>query len=161
MLNALHPKNLVILASSTSVPSTIPISLLRTSTKLEAVGGLHADPNPLFSNRHRVTGRDIQSRIRASQHPEEVGEIPLLQPPNMIQGIAAALMSLAEVHAIHGTCFVFSSWIGEGLERRDVERVVSKLDDCLGGTQVNVQDVLKGWKQAIGASGTEKSSIYL
>lgn len=79
----------------------------------------------------------------------------------MIQGIAASLMSLAEVHGIHGTCFVFSSWIGEGLERRDVERVVSKLDDCLLGTQVNVQDVLKGWKQAVGASGAEKSSIYL
>jgi hypothetical protein len=79
----------------------------------------------------------------------------------MIQGIAASLMSLAEIHAIHATCFVFSTWIGEGLERRDVERVVSKLDDCLGGTQVNVQDVLKGWKQAIGASGAEKSSIYL
>lgn len=105
--------------------------------------------------------RDIQSRIHAAKNPKEVGEIPLLQPPNMIQGIAASLMSLAEVHGIHGTCFVFSTWIGEGLEKRDVEIVVKKLEDCLKGVQVNSQDVMNGWKHALGASGAEKSSIYL
>ena len=161
IIDTLHPKNLVILTSSTSVPSTIPISFLQTSTKLEAIGGIRADPNPLFSNRGRVTGQDIQSRIHASQHPEETSEIPLLRPPNMIQGIAASLMSLAEVHGIHATCFVFSSWVGEGLEKRDVEKVVGKVQDCLGGVQVNVQDVLKGWKHALGVSGVGKSSIYL
>ena len=108
-----------------------------------------------------MSGHDIQSRIRAAKNPSEVGEIPLLQPPNMIQGIAASLMSLAEVHGIHGTYFVFSAWIGAGLEKRDVEIVVRKLEDCLKGVQINSQDVLNGWKHAFGASGAEKSSIYL
>jgi hypothetical protein len=158
ILDTLHPTNLVIVASSNSVPSTIPVSILRTSTKLEAIGGIPADPSPLHSNRRRVTAQDIQSRIKASQHPAEAGEIPLLQPPNMIQGIAASLMSLAEVHGIHATCFVFSSWIGPELEKKDAERVVSHLRNCLKGVPVNVDDLIKGWKQA---SGTERSSIYL
>jgi hypothetical protein len=161
ILETLHPTNLVIITSSNSVPSSIPISLLRTSTKQEAIGGVHADPNPLFSNRRRVTGRDIQARIHAAKDHKEVGEIPLLQPPNMIQGIAASLMSLAEVHGIYGTCFVFSTWIGEGLEKRDVEIVVRKLQDCLKGVQVNSQNVLNGWRHTLGASGAERSSIYL
>ena len=80
----------------------------------------------------------------------------------MIQGIAASLMGLAEVHGIVGTCYVFSSWVGEGLERRDVENVVGKMyDGCLRGVKVNVQDVMNGWKQALGSSAGEKSSIYL
>lgn len=161
ILHTLHPLNLVILSSSTSVPSSIPISLLRTSTPAIAIGGIHADPNPLFSNRGRVTGQDIQRRIRAAHDPYGEGEIPLLQPPNMIQGIAASLISLAEVHGIHASCFVFSSWIGETLEKRDVEALVKKLQDSLKGTRINVQDVLKGWKEAIGMSVAEKSSIYL
>ena len=108
-----------------------------------------------------MTRQDIEARIHAAKNPKEVGEIPLLQPPNMIQGIAASLMSLAEVHGIHGTCFVFSNWIGEGLEKRDVEIVARKLQDCLKGVQVNSQDVLDGWKHALATSGAEKSSIYL
>jgi len=71
-------------------------------------------------------------------------------------------MGLAEVHGIVGTCFVFSSWVGEELERRDVENVVDKMyDGCLRGVKVNVQDVMNGWKQALGASAGDKSSIYL
>jgi hypothetical protein len=80
----------------------------------------------------------------------------------MIQGVAAAVMGLAEVHGIVGTCFVFSSWVGEGLERRDVENVVGKLyEGGLRGVKINVQDVMNGWKQALGATAGEKSSIYL
>ena len=80
----------------------------------------------------------------------------------MIQGVAAAVMGLAEVHGIVGTCYVFSSWVGEGLERRDVENVVGKLyEGGLRGVKINVQDVMDGWKQALGASAGEKSSIYL
>jgi hypothetical protein len=79
----------------------------------------------------------------------------------MIQGIAAALMSLAEFHGIRGTCFVFSSWIGGGLERRDVERVVRDLGDILMGVQVKTDQVLKGWRIALGSSNADKLSIYL
>jgi len=80
----------------------------------------------------------------------------------MIQGVAAAVMGLAEVHGIVGTCFVFSSWVGEGLERRDVENVLGKLyEGGLRGVKINVQDVMNGWKQALGATAGEKSSIYL
>ena len=80
----------------------------------------------------------------------------------MIQGVAAAVMGLAEVHGIVGTCFVFSSWVGEGLERRDVENVLGKLyEGGLRGVKINVQDVMDGWKQALGATAGEKSSIYL
>lgn len=80
----------------------------------------------------------------------------------MIQGIAASLMGLAEIHGIVGTCFVFSSWVGEGLEKRDVESVVQKMEDgCLPGVKVNVQDVMDGWRQALGTTAGEKSSIYL
>jgi hypothetical protein len=80
----------------------------------------------------------------------------------MIQGVAAAVMGLAEVHGIVGTCYVFSSWVGEGLERRDVENVVGKLyEGGLRGVKINVQDVMNGWKQALGATAGEKSSIYL
>jgi hypothetical protein len=61
-----------------------------------------------------------------------------------------------------GTCFVFSSWVGERLERRDVENVVRKVNDMgVGGVEVNVKDVMDGWKLALGASAGEKSSIYL
>jgi hypothetical protein len=80
----------------------------------------------------------------------------------MIQGVAAAVMGLAEVHGIVGTCYVFSSWVGEGLERKDVENVVGKLyEGGLRGVKINVQDVMNGWKQALGATAGEKSSIYL
>jgi hypothetical protein len=80
----------------------------------------------------------------------------------MIQGIAASLMGLAEVHGIVGTCFVFSSWVGDGLEKRDVENVVGKLyEGGLRGVRINVQDVMNGWKQALGGTAGDKSSIYL
>ena len=79
----------------------------------------------------------------------------------MIQGIAASLMGLAEVHGIPATCFVISSWVGANLEAHDVERVVTKLSDVLGGVTVDRDCILKGWHRALGVTGTEKSSIYL
>jgi hypothetical protein len=79
----------------------------------------------------------------------------------MIQGIAASLISLAEIHGIRGDCFVFSSWIGEGLEKGDVERVVTKVGDVLMGVKISSDQVMKGWSQALGSSAADKSSIYL
>jgi hypothetical protein len=79
----------------------------------------------------------------------------------MIQGLAAKLMELAEVHGIRATAFVFSTWVGEGLEKRDVEKVVGKLEDSLRGAHVNADDILKSWKKAVGSSAADKSSIYL
>jgi len=163
ILDILHPTNLVVLTSSKSVPHTCPVSLLRTSHPFKAIGGLPADPYPLFSNRRRVTREDIAAR-RAATDPGHIAEVevPLLQPPNMIQGIAASLMSLAEVHGIHATCFVVSEWIGDRLEDGDVERVVEKLNDTLRGAgRVHSHIVKKTWRQALGLSGAEKSSIYL
>lgn len=79
----------------------------------------------------------------------------------MIQGIAASLMSLAEIHGIHATCFVVSAWIGDRLEDKDVEKLVTKLNDTLRGGRVNPHVVKKTWQQALGLSEAEKSSIYL
>jgi hypothetical protein len=79
----------------------------------------------------------------------------------MIQGVAAKLMELAEIHGIRATAFVFSTWVAGGLEKRDVEKVVGKLDDLCRGARVDPDDILKGWKKAIGNSAAEKSSIYL
>jgi hypothetical protein len=79
----------------------------------------------------------------------------------MIQGVAAKLMELAEVHGIRATAFVFSTWVGEGLEKSDVEKVVGKLEDLLRGVHIDVDDILKSWKKAVGSSAAEKSSIYL
>lgn len=135
--------------------------MLRTSHHPQSLGGHAADFNPLFSNRGRVSRGDIQRRLEASQDPAAHGEIPLLTPPNMIQGIAASLMEVAEVHGIVGTCFIFSSWLGDGLDKRDVERVVGKMGDALRGVKVSVDEVLKGWKRSLGASEKDKSSIYL
>lgn len=137
--------------------------MLRTSHHPKALGGHDADFNPLFSNRGRVSQSDIKARLAASQDPAAHGEIPLLTPPNMIQGIAASLMEGAEVHGIVGTCFILSSWLGDGLDKEDVKRVVTKLGDALRGVSVDVSvdDVLKGWKRCLGNSQTEKSSIYL
>jgi len=135
--------------------------MLRTSHHPKAIGGHDADFNPLFSNRGRVSRSDIKARLEASQDPAAHGEIPLLTPPNMIQGIAASLMEGAEVHGIVGTCFIFSSWLGDGLDKEDVKRVVGKLGDALRGVSVSVDDVLKGWKRCLGNSRSEKSSIYL
>jgi len=135
--------------------------MLRTSHHPKALGGRDADFNPLFSNRGRVTRGDIQARVQASHDPAAHGEVPLLKPPNMIQGIAASLMEGAEVHGIVGTCFVFSSWLGEGLDKTDVERVVGKMWDVLRGVRVNSDDVLNGWKRSLGGSAKDKSSVYL
>jgi hypothetical protein len=79
----------------------------------------------------------------------------------MIQGIAGALISSAEIYGIRGTCFVFSSWIGEGLEQKDVETVVEKLEHVLSGVKVGPEEAMKGWRLALGSSGADKSSIYL
>jgi hypothetical protein len=79
----------------------------------------------------------------------------------MIQGVAAKLMELAEVHGIRATAFVFSTWVGEGLEKRDVEKVVGKLEDLCRCVNIDAGDILKGWKKAVGNSAAEKSSIYL
>lgn len=161
ILSTLHPTNLVILTSSTTVPSSIPVSVLRTSHHPKAIGGHDADFNPLFSNRGRVSRADIKARLETSLDPAAHGEIPLLTPPNMIQGVSASLMEGAEVHGIVGTCFVFSSWLGDGLDKGDVERVVKKMGDALRGVKVSVDDVLKGWKRCLGGSEKEKASIYL
>lgn len=161
ILSTFHPTNLVVLTSSTTVPSSLPISILRTSHHPKAIGGQAADFNPLFSNRGRVSRGDIQARLQASQNPAAHSEIPLLTPPNMIQGIAASLMEGAELHGIVGTCFIFSSWLGDGLDKEDVKRVVTKLGDTLRGVNISVDDVLKGWKRCLGSSQNEKSSIYL
>ena len=113
--------------------------------------------NPLFSNRGRVTRERLAER-RAAAHLE----IPLLQPPNMIQGIAASVMALAEVHGIHAVCFVVSEWVGEQLEDGDVEKIVHKLNEVLSGEgSVSVGDVRKTWRQAFESSGAQKASIYL
>jgi hypothetical protein len=56
---------------------------------------------------------------------------------------------------------VFSSWIGEGLEKGDVERVVRKLGDVLMGVRISSDQVMRGWSQALGSSVADKSSIYL
>jgi len=79
----------------------------------------------------------------------------------MIQGIAAALISLAEIHGIHATCFVLSSWIGGGLEEKDVDKMAAKLDDTLKGVPVSRRDIMKTWKAASGLSGVERSTLYL
>jgi len=161
VLDTLQPRNLVVVTSSNAIPSTIPVSLLCTSTPATAAGGVHADAYSLFSNRRLVRSGDIQARIRAAQSPKTAWEIPLLQPPKMILGIAASLMSLAEIHGIHATCFIFSTWIGEDLDRRDAERFVAHLTDVLKGIRIDVNDVLKGWKQSFGVSWVDKSSIYI
>jgi hypothetical protein len=163
ILDTLHPENLVVLTSSKSVPHTHPVSLLRTSHPLKGVGGLPADANPLFSNRGRVTRGDIAKRVAATT-PDKIQEteVPLLQPPNMIQGIAASIMSLAEIHGIHATCFIVSEWIGDRLEERDVEKVVVKMNDALRGSgTISNEDFKSTWRQALAVSGAEKSSIYL
>ena len=161
ILDAFRPSNLIILTSAESIPSVIPVSLLRTSTAAIAVGGLPADPVPLFSNARRVSMRDIQGRMEAVQHVEDSIEIALLPPPYMIQGIAASLMDLAEVYGIHATCFILSSWIGDGLELRDAERLAAKMNDCLKQQMIDPQDILEGWKSGLGGQGSGNSSIYL
>ena len=159
-MDTLHPKTLVILTSSNSVPSTIPVSHLVTSTPRMAVGDIPADSNPLFSNRGRVMTDDIQARIAAYRHPEQSNEIPVLQPPYLIQGISASLMCLAEIRGIHATCYILSSW-NQNPEGRDVEKLVAKVRDELCGVELNVDDVLNGWKMAVGIFGAEKMSVYL
>jgi hypothetical protein len=159
LINILHPKNLIILTSSNSVPSTIPISQLITSTPRMAIGGIPIPSNPLFSNRGRVTRDTIQARITAHQHPDQ-SEIPILQTPYMIQGISASLICLAEIKGIHAVCYIVSCRI-ESPDRRDIEKLVSKVKDQLGGIELNVNDILKGWRTVFGISGYEKMSIYL
>jgi len=158
ILNSFHPTNLVILTSSKAVPSNIPVSFLSTSTSPTAIGGQPADRNPLFSNRRITTPRDIQARIAAHQHPQESDELPLLQPPHMIQGIPAALISSAEIYGIHATCLIISTWLGEDLEKRDVEKLCKKLNQVLKGLNVDAEAILKGWNHSL---GIERSTIYL
>jgi len=158
ILNSFHPTNLIILTSSKAVPSNIPVSFLSTSTSPTAIGGQPADRNPLFSNRRITTPRDIQARIAAHQHPQESDELPLLQTPHMIQGLPAALLSLAEIYGIHATCLIISAWVGEDLEKRDVEKLCKKLSHVLNGVHVDAQNIFKGWNHSL---GIERSTIYL
>ena len=132
--------------------------MLRTSHHPKAIGGHDADFDPLFSNRGRVSQKDIQARLEASRNPASHSNIALLTPPSRISGIAAALMEGAELHGIVGTCFIFSSALGDGLGRRDVEKVVGKMTDALRGVKVSADDVLKGWKRCLQVSEKETSS---
>lgn len=132
--------------------------MIRTSHHPRAIGGHDADFNPLFSNRGRVSQRDIKARVEVSQDPASHGEIPLLTSPKMIQGIVATLLDGAERQGIVGTCFVFSSGLVDRLDRRDLKRVVRKIADALKGVNVNIDDLLKGWNRCFGDSEKEKTS---
>jgi hypothetical protein len=74
----------------------------------------------------------------------------------MIQGIPAAFMSLAELYGIHATCLIVSTWVGEDLEKKDVEKLSQKLSHV--GLNVAAEGILKVWNDSL---GIERSTIYL
>jgi len=140
LLQVMEPSRLVLLGSPSSIPSSDPITMLRTTAAtFQSLPGVLADPNPVHSNRRRVSPEDIQARISAHRHPLQSDDIPLLLPPKMVEGFEASFCWWAEICGIPALYFAVSLHIGENLEKTDLRKIVKKVDDFLERTVTDAE----------------------